>query len=158
MSGAGAATGGPPPDWRPPYAYVPGRSLRHPEGLFDPIRQGLAHDRLERSAAWAFGLAFLREGYFWEAHEVLEAVWMACPPNGPERLLVQGIVQIANARLKLRMGRPRAAARLDAIAEGLVAEAFRRSPPPILSLGPAEVRALRDPESWAGQGARDDAL
>ena len=37
-TGTGAATAGPPPDWRPPHAYVPGQSPRHPEGLFDPIK------------------------------------------------------------------------------------------------------------------------
>lgn len=67
--------------------------------------------------AFRAGLTFLDEGFHWEAHEALEPVWMALPPNSPERALVQGIIQIANASLKERMVRPNAVRRLCDLAE-----------------------------------------
>jgi hypothetical protein len=43
-------------------------------------------------------------GYFWEAHEAWEAVWMSWPREAPEALLVRGCIQTAAALLKLRLG------------------------------------------------------
>lgn len=122
--------------WRPPHAYVPGETARHPETLFDALKA-------DAQVAWLTGLAFLRDGFYWEAHEVLEAVWMGLPPNSAEKLLVQAVIQIANARLKRRMGRDAAAARLIARADELAAEAFGRVPPPLMGLGPVEIEMLK---------------
>ena len=98
---------------------MPGLNARHPEEWFDPIKAGIAGSgdpaALQDSDAWKAGLAYLDEGYFWECHEVLEAVWLQTPDGSAEREMVQAIIQLANARLKLRMDRPRAAARLCAM-------------------------------------------
>lgn len=100
----------------PPYAYVPGANARHPEGWFDPIKQSVTPDiiagDLYQTAAWEAGLAYLDAGFFWECHEVLEAVWLHTDDGTAERDMVQAIIQLANARLKLRMERPQAAGRL----------------------------------------------
>ena len=105
----------------PPHAYVPGRTARHPEGAFDPIRDsvapGMPAAELAVSDAFVTGLRFLDEGFYWEAHEVLEPVWMACPDPSPEREAVQALIQVANAGVKARMGRPRAVARIAALVE-----------------------------------------
>ena len=97
------------PRWRPAYAYLPGKTPRHAEGTCDRF----AFDRadLAGSERWQLALACLREGYFWEAHELLEPVWMDLPEDAPERALVQGLIQLANAGLKRRMGRAGAVAR-----------------------------------------------
>lgn len=112
---------------RPTHAYVPGLTPRHPEGAFDDIREGLAssmtEEELAASSAFRHGLIYLEGGFHWEAHEVLEPVWMAARPNSAERYLLQGLIQIANARLKIAMGRPGAALKLCRIAAGLLAEA-----------------------------------
>ncbi|GAA6160012.1 hypothetical protein NBRC116589_21860 [Ruegeria sp. HU-ET01832] len=124
-------------DFWPPHAYVPGQTARHPEGLFDPLKTGLsdvAPSDLVDTSAWTSGLAFLNEGYFWEAHEVLEAVWLACPPNSPERLMVQAVIQYANACLKGRMGQPRAMARLMTLSDDLACEAVDRAGRAVLGL------------------------
>ena len=65
------------------------------------------------------GIALNDAGYFWEAQEILEAVWAAAPQGGRERILLRACIQIANANLKLRMQKPHAAARLlgEALAE-----------------------------------------
>ncbi len=106
----------------PPHAYVPGQTPRHPEGAFDTLRDtaraGMSAEALADSAAFRAGLKYLEGEFFWEAHEVLEPVWMALPERSPERHLVQALIQLANARLKARMNRPRAVARLGAIVAG----------------------------------------
>src|SRR3954465_8238379 len=65
-----------------------------------------------RHPALRYGLALNDSGFFWESHEILEAVWAAAPQGGRERILLRACIQIANANLKLRMGRFHAASRL----------------------------------------------
>lgn len=79
------------------------------------------------------GLALYRAGYFWEAHEAWEPLWLEAAPNSRERALLQGLIQLANAWLKLRMDRAPAAARIAALA----AEHFARAgTDPCLDLPP----------------------
>ncbi len=75
------------------------------------------------NAAWLYGLRLLRNRYYWEAHEVLESVWINATPNSRERHLVQGAIHLSNAALKVRMNRIDASLRLCELAE----ECFRRS-------------------------------
>ena len=97
------------------HAYVPGLTPRHAEGAFDAlhasVEAGMSVEALGRSASLQAGLYYFRHGYFWEAHEALEPVWMSLP-KGPDRERVQALIQLANAALKLRMGRERATQRL----------------------------------------------
>jgi len=44
-----------------------------------------------------------REGRYWEVHEVLEPAWLAA--KGPERELLQGVIQLAAALHKARTHR-----------------------------------------------------
>lgn len=100
----------------PPHAYVPGQNARHPEGWFDEIKASVLPQTqsadLHYTAAWKAGLVYFESGYFWECHEVLEPIWMQTPDGSAERDMVQAVIQLANARLKLRMSLPRAARRL----------------------------------------------
>jgi predicted metal-dependent hydrolase len=76
--------------------------------------------------AFRYGLALHDGGFFWEAHEIWEAVWKAAPMNGRDRLALRALIQIANAGLKRRIERPRAAARLIDEAKGLLGELILR--------------------------------
>ena len=100
----------------PPHVYVPGRSPRHPDGWFYEIKntvtQDVSPEKLRETRAFMAGLKYLEHGYYWECHEVLEAVWMRTNDPSPERDMVSAIIQLANARLKILMGLPRAARRL----------------------------------------------
>ncbi len=100
----------------PDYAYVPGRTPRHPEGLFDALRASVdmdaQPDQLMETPAWIAGLSYLEEGFFWEAHEVLEPVWMALPLGSDAREMAQALIQLANACLKREMNRPQAVLRI----------------------------------------------
>ena len=112
-----------PPDFEwPSHVYVPGQTVRHPEDWFDAIKSSVQLDvEIEETQAWQAGLAYLHAGYFWECHEVLEAVWLSLPNPSPERDMTQAVIQLANARLKLKMNRPNATRRLCAIVEDLLA-------------------------------------
>ncbi|MDA0961337.1 MAG: DUF309 domain-containing protein [Proteobacteria bacterium] len=117
--------------FRPTHAYVPGRTPRHPEGTFDALRAtaraGDAPDTLARSAAFQAGLHYLDTGFYWEAHEVLEPVWMVLPRCSAERAFVQALIQLANGRLKLGMERPKAALRLALIARDHLGDSLARA-------------------------------
>lgn len=110
---------------RPPHAYVPGTTARHPDGWFDAIKASVTTDiaprLLDQTEAWQAGMIFLEEGYFWECHEVLEAVWLQTPQGTVEREMTQAVIQIANAELKIKMGKPKAALRICAMVEGHLA-------------------------------------
>lgn len=100
----------------PSHRYIPGRTDRHADDAFDAfhnsVHPDMDVDALQSTVAWRAGLMFLDHGYFWEAHEVLEPVWMATARDSAEHQLVQGIIQIANAALKQKMERKAAALRL----------------------------------------------
>lgn len=138
----------------PTHAYVPGQNERHPEGAFDLIRDtvrpGMTVEELANSAAFQHGLRYLEAGYFWEAHEVLEPVWMALSNDSAERSFVQGLIQLANGRLKLRMNRPKASHRLAAMARDLIDAV---STPQVMGLKTADARRQIDSLESEATGA-----
>ncbi|MEO7920824.1 MAG: DUF309 domain-containing protein [Thermoanaerobaculia bacterium] len=67
-----------------------------------------------REAIIERGLREFREGRFFEAHEVWEELWMVS--TGPERLSLQGLIQLAAALVHLGRGRVDPARRLLALA------------------------------------------
>lgn len=143
--GAGGADG--PGLILPDRPHFPGLTPRPAEALFAPLKAallpGMTPADLLRSRAFAEGLRLIEAGYFWEAHELLEAVWMPLPPAGAERVLLSGLIQLANAGLKRRMGREAAALRILALAEAALAEARRRGADPGPALSPARLDRLR---------------
>src|SRR6266550_600670 len=100
----------------PQWAYVPGETAEA-EADHDTLWQAmvLVPSRFQdfvpaRHPALRYGIALNDNGYFWEAQEILEAVWAAAQQGGRERILLRACIQIANANLRLRMQKPRAAA------------------------------------------------
>lgn len=100
----------------PGQRHIPGTTsvpdrvpLEAAKALTPPrVTAGNWHD----APAYAYGLQLHAHGYYWEAHEVWEAVWLATAPNSQERHLLAGLIQLANACLKLEMVQPKAAVRL----------------------------------------------
>ncbi len=72
----------------------------------------LAPDLVPDQLAFRYGIDLFNAGFYWEAHETWEPVWMALPPNSRERIACQALIQAANACLKLRFGRAKAFGRL----------------------------------------------
>ena len=107
----------------PSHAHVPGSGsapdlvpLAQAKQLTPAITQAA---EWQENVPYLYGHDLLQAGYYWEAHEVWEAVWLATPANGPERLLLQALIQKANARLKSAMQRENAAIRLQEQVEEL---------------------------------------
>lgn len=127
----------------PDYAFLPGVN---PHPTADP--RGHSHRRPPRDfpwqppeawsacAAYLYGCDLFNEGFYWEAHEAWEGLWMACPRGSVQACYLQGLIQAANALLKQRMDRPGAVARLRA-------EALRH-----LAVAPARFMGL-DVRAWA---------
>lgn len=102
----------------PRWAYVPGATAEA-DADYDTLAQVMAlvpsqfRDFVPaRHPALRYGLALNDHGFFWELHQVLEAVWAAAPQGGRERILLRACIQIASANLKLRLLKPHAATRL----------------------------------------------
>lgn len=113
----------PPADPLPSFAYTPGVDAAHDAAALAPVL-ALVPVRFDGFVpsdhpALRYGLELNDAGFFWESHEILEAVWKAAPQGGRDRILLRACIQIANANLKLRMNRPRAVVRLlsEALAE-----------------------------------------
>jgi len=64
---------------------------------------------VEQEAAFRQGLALIRGGRFFEAHEELEVAWRAAEPG--ERDFLQGLVHVTVAWYQAGRGRPVATAR-----------------------------------------------
>lgn len=92
--------------------------------------------------AYLFGFHLYSNGFFWEAHEVWEPVWLGTPVNSPERFVVKGLIQISNCCLKLAMHRRNAAQRLAAEAAACFDEALCRGAHVVMGLKAAEARLL----------------
>jgi hypothetical protein len=110
----------------PRWAYVPGESEKSGAD-YDTLAQitALVPPRFDgyvpaRHPALRYGLSLNDRGYFWEAQEILEAVWAAAPQGGRERILLRACILIATANLRLRMQKPHVTARLfgEALGEG----------------------------------------
>ena len=118
----------------PRWAYVPGEAgeadadyetLAQVTALVPPRFRGYVP---ARHPPLRYGLRLNDHGYFWEAQEILEAVWAAAPQGGRERILLRACIRIATANLRLRMQKPNAAARLFGEALGELRALGLRNP------------------------------
>jgi hypothetical protein len=106
----------------PPYRFVPGV---HPH----PTREVRGHSfestpKLRRHAPWEEeewprlqdwldGVDLFNRFFFWEAHEAWEGLWASAARGTGVSLLLQGLIQIAAALLKVHQGSVRGAATLS---------------------------------------------
>ena len=79
---------------------------------------------------WLYGLDLYHHDYLWEAHEVWEELWHDLGPDSPEGELVQGMIQLAAARLTGHLGRPEARKRLLRRGRARLRSAACRTPLP----------------------------
>ena len=105
----------------PRWAYVPGVSeksgadyetLAQATVLVPPRFGGYVP---ARHPALRYGLTLNDRGYFWEAQEILEAVWAAAPQGGRERILLRACILIATANLRRARLLGEALGELDAL-------------------------------------------
>ena len=97
----------------PSYAYVPGRG---PHPVSDPRGHsygsglsGIAAPDPENPAGspeFLQAIDLFNYGYYWEAHEVWEALWIACGRSGSTADFLKGLIKLAAAGVKAREGKP----------------------------------------------------
>lgn len=95
----------------PAYRFVPGKvphPTRDPQGhSYNKVMQPLESFEPEHWAnceEYLYGIDLFNHGYWWEAHEALEAVWVAAGRYTQTGQFVQGLIQIAVAHLKAQQG------------------------------------------------------
>jgi hypothetical protein len=109
----------------PRWAYVPGETMPGETYDADADYETLAQVKLlvpaafrgyvpARHPALRYGIMLNDRGYFWEAREILEAVWAAAPQGGRERILLRACILISNGNLRLRMAKFGSAGRMFA--------------------------------------------
>ena len=95
----------------PAYRYVPGKAphpTRDPEG--HSYNKPVEKPAVFKTGHWQscneylYGIDLFNHGYWWEAHEALESVWVAAGRQTETGLFIQGLIQIAVAHLKKFQG------------------------------------------------------
>lgn len=97
----------------PAYRHLPGDTahpVRHPEGHSHEEETAEPEGTVSEHALR--GADLYNRWYFWEAHEAWEQAWILAGRQGRAADLVQGLVQVAAAMLKTRLGNRRGAMRL----------------------------------------------
>lgn len=107
----------------PPYRYLPGKNL-HP-------RAGHLPDMGDQ--AYLYGIDLYHAGFFFEAHEAWESLWLPLPKTDLQRTFLLGLIQNAAAQLKLAIGQPGPARLLSQRALHYV-ELVRRHESPYMGL------------------------
>jgi len=107
----------------PGYRFVAGvnpHPLRDPRGHSyesgkrDEKRGKWSPDRWRQSPEWLYGVDLFNAFYFWEAHESWKAAWSVLPRESAPALLLQGLIQIAAALIKIHAGSLDGAGKLSA--------------------------------------------
>ena len=112
----------------PAYRYLPGET---PHPITDPDGHSYGVDQTvagESPEAFCYGVDLYNAGYWWEAHEAWESVWLSITPNSAERHALRGMIQVANAFLKVHMLRAGAVRKLRTDIESCFDAALLHAP------------------------------
>ena len=88
----------------PPYTYIPGRS---PHPISDPAGHSYgarADSQASIRDGFEHGLKLFNHGYYWEAHEAWEGVWIALGRTGPQADFLKGLIKLAACGVKCLEG------------------------------------------------------
>lgn len=95
----------------PAYRHLPG-TTPHPErdrhghmyGVRLPPAVGLTAEGWSKNEDYLFGVDLFNAGYYWEAHTYWERLWAVDGIEPEARDFLQGLVQLAAACLKCKLG------------------------------------------------------
>ena len=103
----------------PAYRFHPGQTAHprrdpngHSYGLPEPHVQAFSEAEWAQSTLYLLGIDLYNFAYWWESHEVFEALWHAAGTRTPLGLFLQALIQLAAGNLKEGMGGTSAAHRL----------------------------------------------
>ena len=98
----------------PAYAYLPGRTphpTRDPEGHSYGARPDTPElpdpEDWRACGDYLYGIDLFNHGFYWEAHEAWEGLWVACGRRGPTATFLQALINLAAAGFKARWGNAR---------------------------------------------------
>ena len=134
----------------PAYAYVPGESP-HPKRDRDGHSFGSEPDTPEppdpknwRSCPdYLYGIDLFNHGFYWEAHEAWEGLWVACGRQGTTATYLQALINLAATGFKARWGNVRGMRANAETAARLFCSAARELGPQSQSHMGLDVGALR---------------
>ncbi len=96
----------------PPYTFVPGRTPHphsdprgHSFGKPVPPVEPLDPANWQACLTYLHGIDLFHAGYYWEAHEAWERLWLACGRHGWLADLLKALIQLAAAGVKAYEGR-----------------------------------------------------
>jgi uncharacterized protein len=96
----------------PPYSYLSGL---HPHPVTDPAGHSYGENLLAIEldpGRWAecdrylWAIDLFNHGYYWEAHEAWESLWVGCGRHGTTADFLKSLIKLAAAGVKLREGKP----------------------------------------------------
>ncbi len=95
----------------PTYAFVPGR---HPHPVTDPRGHSFGHPQIvpeplnsqfpRNSIEFLTAVDLFNAGFYWEAHETWEGLWIAAGRKGELADLLKSLIKLAAAGVKAREG------------------------------------------------------
>ncbi len=95
----------------PRYRYIP---AHHPHPEIDPKGHSYAHkapplrftppNQWMQNETYLYGIDLFNHGYWWEAHEAWERVWLTTPKLDLHGQFLQALIQYSAAFLKLYSG------------------------------------------------------
>ena len=97
----------------PAYSYVPGLfphpysdPAGHSFGKHLPALEVADPENWQDNTFYVRGLELFNHGYYWEAHEFFEKIWVSCGRQGITASFMKGLIQLAVAGIKIRERRP----------------------------------------------------
>lgn len=95
----------------PPYRFVPGLNPHprrdpqgHSYGQAEPVLAKIVAERWFDSEDYLYAMDLFNHGYWWESHEVFEALWHAAGHTTMEGQFFRALIQLAAANLKRSVG------------------------------------------------------
>jgi hypothetical protein len=100
----------------PAYAYLPGRTphpTRDPEGHSYGARPDTPElpdpEDWRACGDYLYGIDLFNHGFYWEAHEAWEGLWVACGRRGPTATFLQALINLPMPRRRFACSKPRSA-------------------------------------------------
>lgn len=114
----------------PGEAHRPGKNERPDENspallnLLKTQVKPVKSENWQENGVYLTGWTLLEAEYYWESHHLWEAVWLGTLEKSPEKYMMEGLIQLTNSLLKMRMGRENASLKLISLSESKIREAF----------------------------------
>ena len=95
----------------PRYRHIPNQT---PHPIIDPKGHSfekhsekaeyIPHEKWQHNALYLYGVDLFNHGFWWEAHEAWEAVWLTTKKTDMEGQYLQALIQFSAALIKLYSG------------------------------------------------------